>query len=299
MITATELTKIFDGKKALDKINLSINDGSIYGLVGSNGSGKSTFLRLAAGIYTPDKGKITADGEEIFDNFRKKTEIAYLGDTPYFMPHATIKETARLYRTVYPNFDNKLYNRLLEIFPLDYKAKIATMSKGMQRQAALIMAIASSPKYLLLDEAFDGLDPVIRKVLKSILIEGAEKRSMTTVIASHNLRELEDLCDSVGLIHGGNIIFSDPIEVLKGKLHKVQTAFKRLPELSVFSGLDVLKIERSGSLITMIVRGDEDEIMAYINRLSPIFSECSEPTLEEMFVYELGVNGYDSKSIIS
>ena len=299
MITATELTKIFDGKKALDKINLSINDGSIYGLVGSNGSGKSTFLRLAAGIYTPDKGKITADGEEIFDNFRKKTEIAYLGDTPYFMPHATIKETARLYRTVYPNFDNKLYNRLLEIFPLDYKAKIATMSKGMQRQAALIMAIASSPKYLLLDEAFDGLDPVIRKVLKSILIEGAEKRSMTTVIASHNLRELEDLCDSVGLIHSGNIIFSDPIEVLKGKLHKVQTAFKRLPELSVFSGLDVLKIERSGSLITMIVRGDEDEIMAYINRLSPIFSECIEPTLEEMFVYELGVTGYDSKSIIS
>lgn len=299
MITATELTKIFDGKKALDNIDLSINDGSIYGLVGSNGSGKSTFLRLAAGIYTPDKGKITADGEEIFDNFRKKTEIGYLGDTPYFMPHATIKETAKLYRTVYPNFDNKLYNRLLEIFPLDYKAKIATMSKGMQRQAALIMAIASSPKYLLLDEAFDGLDPVIRKVLKSILIEGAEKRSMTTVIASHNLRELEDLCDSVGLIHSGNIIFSDPIEVLKGKLHKVQTAFKRLPELSVFSGLDVLKIERSGSLITMIVRGDEDEIMAYINRLSPIFSECIEPTLEEMFVYELGVTGYDSKSIIS
>ena len=299
MITATELTKIFDGKKAHDGIDLSINDGSIYGIVGSNGSGKSTFMRLAAGIYMPDSGEITADGEKIFDNFRKKTEIAYLGDTPYFMPHATIKETANFYRTVYPDFDNALYNRLLEIFPLDYKAKIATMSKGMQRQAALIMAIASSPKYLLLDEAFDGLDPVIRKVLKSILIEGAENRSMTTVIASHNLRELEDLCDSVGLIHGGNIIFSDPIETLKGKLHKVQTAFSRLPEISVFSGLDVLKIERSGSLISMIVRGEEDEIMAYINRLSPIFSECIEPTLEEMFVYELGVTGYDSKSIIS
>lgn len=299
MIKAVGLTKIFDGKKALDEIDLSIKDGSIYGLVGSNGSGKSTFLRLAAGIYTPDGGGITADGEKIFDNFRKKTEIAYLGDTPYFMPHATIKETAKLYRTVYPNFDNALYNRLLEIFPLDYKAKIATMSKGMQRQAALIMAIASSPKYLLLDEAFDGLDPVIRKVLKSILIEGAENRSMTTVIASHNLRELEDLCDSVGLIHGGNIIFSDPIEVLKGKLHKVQMAFSRLPEVSVFSELNILKIERSGSIISMIVRGDEEEIMAYINRLSPIFSECIEPTLEKMFVYELGVTGYDVKSIIS
>ncbi|MEE1006340.1 MAG: ABC transporter ATP-binding protein [Acutalibacteraceae bacterium] len=299
MIKAVGLTKIFDGKKALDAIDLSIKDGSIFGLVGSNGSGKSTFLRLAAGIYTPDGGGITADGEKIFDNFRKKTEIAYLGDTPYFMPHATIKETAKLYRTVYPNFDNALYNRLLEFFPLDYKAKIATMSKGMQRQAALIMAIASSPKYLLLDEAFDGLDPVIRKVLKSILIEGAENRSMTTVIASHNLRELEDLCDSVGLIHGGNIIFSDTIEVLKGKLHKVQMAFSRLPEVSVFSELNILKIERSGSIISMIVRGDEEEIMAYINRLSPIFSECIEPTLEEMFVYELGVTGYDVKSIIS
>ena len=299
MIKAVGLTKIFDGKKALDAIDLSIKDGSIFGLVGSNGSGKSTFLRLAAGIYTPDGGGITADGEKIFDNFRKKTEIAYLGDTPYFMPHATIKETAKLYRTVYPNFDNALYNRLLEFFPLDYKAKIATMSKGMQRQAALIMAIASSPKYLLLDEAFDGLDPVIRKVLKSILIEGAENRSMTTVIASHNLRELEDLCDSVGLIHGGNIIFSDTIEVLKGKLHKVQMAFSRLPEVSVFSELNILKIERSGSIISMIVRGDEEEIMAYINHLSPIFSECIEPTLEEMFVYELGVTGYDVKSIIS
>ncbi|MEE1239212.1 MAG: ABC transporter ATP-binding protein [Acutalibacteraceae bacterium] len=299
MIKATKLTKIFDGKTALSNLDLEINDGSIYGLIGSNGSGKSTLLRLAAGIYTPDSGKITADGEKIFDNFRKKTEIAYLGDTPYFMPHATIRETAKLYRTIYPNFDNALYNRLLEIFPLDYKAKIATMSKGMQRQAALIMAIASSPKYLLLDEAFDGLDPVIRKVLKSILIEGAENRSMTTVIASHNLRELEDLCDSVGLIHSGSIIFSDPIDVLKGKLHKVQMAFRQIPEVSVFSGLDMLKIERSGSVINMIVRGDQDEIMAYINRLSPIFSECIEPTLEEMFIYELGVTGYDVKSIIS
>ena len=299
MIKATKLTKIFDGKTALSNLDLEINDGSIYGLIGSNGSGKSTLLRLAAGIYTPDSGKITADGEKIFDNFRKKTEIAYLGDTPYFMPHATIRETAKLYRTIYPNFDNALYNRLLEIFPLDYKAKIATMSKGMQRQAALIMAIASSPKYLLLDEAFDGLDPVIRKVLKSILIEGAENRAMTTVIASHNLRELEDLCDSVGLIHSGSIIFSDPIDVLKGKLHKVQMAFRQIPEVSVFSGLDMLKIERSGSVINMIVRGDQDEIMAYINRLSPIFSECIEPTLEEMFIYELGVTGYDVKSIIS
>ena len=298
MIKATGLTKIFESKKALDAVDFHIDEGSIYGLVGSNGSGKSTLLRLISGVYMPDGGEITVDGESVFDNAAVKAEIAYLGDTPYFLPHATIKETARFYRQMYPNFDSQLYNRLIEIFPLDYKAKIAAMSKGMQRQAALIMAIASSPKYLLLDEAFDGLDVVMRKVLKNILIEGVENRSMTTVIASHNLRELEDLCDHVGLIHGGHIIFSDEIEKLKGKLHKVQTAFAKIPEISVFSGLDVLKIERSGSIIQMIVRGDEEEIMSYINKLSPIFSECIEPTLEEMFVYELEVTGYDVKSII-
>lgn len=298
MIRAEGLTKIFDNKKALDAVDFNIDSGSIYGLVGSNGSGKSTLLRLLSGIYMPDGGKITVDGSSVFDNTDIKSKISYLGDTPYFPTHATIKETAKLYRRMYPNFDERLYNRLIEIFPLDYKAKIAAMSKGMQRQAALIMAIAASPEYLLLDEAFDGLDVVMRKVLKNILIEGVENRSMTTVIASHNLRELEDLCDHVGLIHEGHIIFNDDTESLKAKLHKVQTAFSKIPELSVFSGLDVLKIERSGSIIQMIVRGDEEEIMSYINKLSPIFSECIEPSLEEMFIYELEVTGYDVKSII-
>lgn len=298
MIRAEGLTKIFDNKKALDAVDFNIESGSIYGLVGSNGSGKSTLLRLISGIYMPDGGKITVDGSSVFDNTDIKSKISYLGDTPYFPTHATIKETAKLYRRMYPNFDERLYNRLIEIFPLDYKAKIAAMSKGMQRQAALIMAIATSPEYLLLDEAFDGLDVVMRKVLKNILIEGVENRSMTTVIASHNLRELEDLCDHVGLIHEGHIIFNDDTEALKAKLHKVQTAFSKIPELSVFSGLDVLKIERSGSIIQMIVRGDEEKIMSYINKLSPIFSECIEPSLEEMFIYELEVTGYDVKSII-
>lgn len=298
MIKATELTKVFEDKKALNAVDFTINEGCIYGLIGSNGSGKSTFLRLVSGIYTPDGGSVTVDGENVFNNPNIKQKIAYVGDTPYFVPHATIKEMARFYRMIYPDFDNALYNRLTEIFPLDCKAKIATMSKGMQRQAALIMAISSCPKYLLLDEAFDGLDVVIRKVLKSILIEGMENRSMTTVIASHNLRELEDLCDHVGLIHGGNIIFSDATDRLKGKLHKVQMAFEKIPETSVFSGLDVLKISRSGSIIQMIVRGNEEDIMGYIGKLSPIFSECIEPSLEEMFVYELEVTGYDVKSII-
>ena len=299
MIKSVGLTKIFDGKKALDGVEFEIPEGSIFGLVGSNGSGKSTFLRLAAGIYMPDGGNITAGGERIFNNFALKSEIAYVGDTPYFLPNATIREMARFYRRMYPKFDNNLYNRLIEIFPLDYKARIATMSKGMQRQAALITAIASSPKYLLLDEAFDGLDAVMRKVLKSILIEASEERSLTTVISSHNLKDLEFLCDRVGLIHLGKQVFSDETENIKSRIHKVQMAFRQIPETSVFSGLDVVKVERSGSIIYMIVRGDEEEIMRYIGRLSPIFSECVEPTLEEIFVYELEAKGCDVKNIIS
>lgn len=297
MIRAENLTKIFGGKKALDSVSVNIGDGSIYGLVGSNGSGKSTLLRLASGVYMADGGSITSDGEKIFDNPKVKSRIAYLGDTPYFMQNATIKETADFYRRLYPRFDNTLYNRLLEVFPLDYKAKISTMSKGMQRQAALINAIASSPDYLLLDEAFDGLDVVIRKALKGILVDGVTARGMTTVIASHNLRELEDLCDSVGLVHNGHMVLSDEVDKLKGNLHKVQAAFHGVPDVTAFSGLDVIKAERSGSLLQLIVRGDEIQIMNYINRLSPVFSECIEPSLEETFMFELEVNGYDVKSI--
>lgn len=298
MIEAKGLTKIFEGKKALDAVDFQIEKGSIYGMVGSNGSGKSTLMRLISGVYMPDGGEITVDGENVFNNAAAKSKVAYLGDTPYFLPHANIREMAKFYSKFYQSFDFTIYNRLIEVFPLDYKARISTMSKGMQRQAALIAAISTAPEYLLLDEAFDGLDVVMRKVLKNILIEGSDGRRMTTVIASHNLRELEDLCDHVGLIHNGKVIFSDETEKLKGKLHKVQAAFSKIPEISVFSGLDMLKIDRSGSIIQMIVRGDEEEIMNYINRLSPVFAECIEPTLEEMFVYELEVTGYDVKQII-
>lgn len=298
MIEAKKLTKIFDGKKALDAVDFQIEKGSIYGMVGSNGSGKSTLMRLISGVYMPDGGEITVDGEKVFNNAAAKAKIAYLGDTPYFLPHANIREMAKFYSKLYRSFDLNVYERLIEVFPLDYKARISTMSKGMQRQAALIAAISTAPEYLLLDEAFDGLDAVMRKVLKNILIEGADERRMTTVIASHNLRELEDLCDHVGLIHNGSVLFSDETEKLRGKLHKVQAAFSKIPEISVFSGLDMLRIDRSGSIVQMIVRGDEDEIMNYINRLSPVFAECIEPTLEEMFVYELEVTGYDVKQVI-
>ena len=209
MIEAQKLTKIFDGKKALNGVDIKINSGSIYGLVGSNGSGKSTLLRLISGIYKPDGGSITIDGNSVFNNAEIKAGISYLGDTPYFLPGATINETAKFYRSMYKNFDNALFHRLLEIFPLDYKAKIAAMSKGMQRQAGLILALSTAPEYLFLDETFDGLDFVRRRMLAAILRRFTEKRNACVIVTSHYLNELEKFADSLALIEDGRMIIPD------------------------------------------------------------------------------------------
>lgn len=299
MIIAKALTKKFDSKIALDGITLTINDGCIYGLVGSNGSGKSTLLRLIAGVYMPDDGEICADGEICFNNPFIKSQIAFLGDTPYFLPQSDLKEMAALYNNMYPSFDYKIYNHLLTVFPLNQKARLSTFSKGMKRQAALILALSTNPKYLLMDEAFDGLDVVMRRVLANIVMDGVEKRGMTAIIASHNLRELENVCDSVCVIHDGKIISNGSIESLRGNIHKVQVAFSEVPDMKVFDSLYVMKAERTGSLLSLVVKGDEDEIMQYVNSLSPLYAECIEPTLEEVFVYELEVIGYDVKNILS
>ena len=298
MIEAVNLTKRFGETLALNDVSFKIEDGSIYGLIGSNGSGKSTLLRLISGVYMPDSGNILIDGAQVFDCPYLKSQVAFLGDTPYFLPQSNLNEMANFYEGLYPNFSRSVYEHLLSVFPLDRKARVSAMSKGMQRQAALILAMSTCPRYLLLDEAFDGLDVVMRRVLSNIILEGVEKQGLTTIIASHNLRELEDLSDHVGLLHNGKILFNDRTENLQGKLHKIQMVFDRLPDTSVFKDLNILKTERTGSLLQMIVRGEEDEIMNFINRLNPIFTECIEPTLEEMFVYELEVTGYDVKNIL-
>lgn len=299
MIIAKALTKKFDEKIALDSITLTIPDGCVYGLVGSNGSGKSTLLRLISGVYMADEGEICVDGENCFNNPVIKSQIAFLGDTPYFLPQSDLKEMAELYSSMYPDFDYKIYNHLLTVFPLNPKARLSTFSKGMQRQAALILALSTNPRYLLMDEAFDGLDVVMRRVLANIVMDGVEKRGMTAIIASHNLRDLENVCDNVCVIHDGKIISNGNIESLRGNMHKIQVAFSTVPEMSTFDSLYVIKAERTGSLLSLVVRGNEDEIMQFINSLSPLYAECIEPTLEEVFVYELEVCGYDVKNILS
>ena len=299
MIIAKALTKNFDNKIALDSIILTIPERCVYGLVGSNGSGKSTLLRLISGVYMEDDGEITVDGERSFNNPKIKSKIAFLGDTPYFLPQADLKEMADLYSNMYPDFDYEIYNHLLTVFPLNQKARLSTFSKGMQRQAALILALSTNPHYLLMDEAFDGLDVVMRRVLANIVMDSVEKRGMTVIIASHNLRELENICDNVCVIHDGKIISNGNIESLRGNIHKIQIAFSEVPDLSVFNSLYVMKTERAGSLLSLVVKGNENEIMQYINSLNPLYAECIEPTLEEVFVYELEVCGYDVKNILS
>lgn len=299
MITAKSLTKKFDSKIALDNIDLTIPDGCVYGLVGSNGSGKSTLLRLISGVYMTDGGTITIDEKNCFNNPAIKSQIAFLGDTPYFLPQANLKEMAKLYKSMYPGFDYETYNHLLTIFPLNQKSRLSTFSKGMQRQAALILALSTNPKFLLMDEAFDGLDVVMRRVLANIVMDSVEKRGMTAIIASHNLRELENVCDNICVIHEGKIISAGDIDSLRGNIQKVQVAFSNIPETSVFEALNVMKIERTGSLLSLVVRGEETEIMQYINTLNPLYAECIEPTLEEVFIYELEVVGYDVKNILS
>lgn len=298
MIEATGLVKKFGDFKALKEITFKISGGQVYGLVGSNGSGKSTLLRILAGVYEQDGGLIAVDNVKVFDNTEMKGRIFFLSDTPYFFNNATLIDMADFYNRMYPNFSYTRLEELNKIFTIDPKGKISNMSKGMQRQAALILAFASSPDYLLLDEAFDGLDPVMRASLKQLIAADIADRNMTVIIASHNLRELEDLCDSVGLLHFGELVFNENLSTLKTGVHKIQAAFKTVPETEIFKGLQVLKHERTGSLLQMVIKGDVKEINAFFEKLDPIFFEQTPLTLEEVFIYELGGLGYDVNGIL-
>lgn len=298
MIQAVDLVKRFETKAALDNFNCNINDGAIYGLVGSNGSGKSTFLRVVAGVYRPDGGKLIVDNMSTYDNPELKSKISYLPDTPFFFGGASVDDMKKFYEGMYPSFDTERFNYLSKVFPIDLKSRISQMSKGMQRQAALMLYMSTRPKYLLLDEAFDGLDPVMRQVLKGLLSDGVMSDGMSVVISSHNLRELEDLCDHIGLIHNGSLVSEGSLDELKGQVHKIQAAFKNVPDTSVFSELDVLKIDRVGSLVTLVVRGNEKDALSFINRFEPVFAESIPISLEELFIYEMGVCGYDTSSLL-
>lgn len=297
MIQMTDVTKTFGGLTALDGLSCTIEAETIYGLVGSNGAGKSTFLRLIAGVYQADSGQICIDGKPVYENPALKNEIFYLSDELYFLPQATMNSMAAFYRSYYSNFSMEVYRQLCAVFPLDSKKRLATFSKGMQRQAGLVLALSTCPSILLLDEAFDGLDPVIRSVVRKILVELIGQRGTTILIASHNLRELEDLCDHVGLLHRGGLVLERDLDSLKLNICKFHCAFEQAPSRDAFSELELTKFSKRGNLITFTAKGNRGVIEKYVSSLNPVFLEAIPLTLEEVFIDEMEGVGYEFNSI--
>ena len=298
MIEARGLTKKFDDFAAVNHIDLDIADSAVFGLVGTNGAGKSTFLKMAAGIMKPDEGSITLDGEKVFENPRVKEKFFYISDDQYFFESSKPEEMTGLYKLMYPEFDKARFDQLIKAFELPAGRKISTYSKGMKKLLAIIYGLSAKTKYLYCDETFDGLDPVMRQAVKSLIAADMSDRGLTPVITSHNLRELEDICDYVGLLHKGGIILSRELDDMKLNIHKVQCVLKPGMTDADIKGLDIILCEKRGSLLTLTIRGSEEKIAAVIGALDPVFFETVPLTLEEIFISETEVKGYDIKKLI-
>lgn len=298
MIKADNLTKRFQGVTAVDHIHAEIQDGTVFGLIGTNGAGKSTFLRMAAGILKPDEGTITLDGEAVFEDIRVKARCFYIPDEPYFLGNGTPDDMKTFYQGIYPNFDTDRFGKLLKSFELDGHRKIQTFSKGMKKQLAVLLGICAGTDYLFCDETFDGLDPVMRQTVKSLFANDIEERNLTPVIASHNLRELEDICDHVGLLHRGGMLLSKDLDDMKMNIHKIQCVLPAGLDRTNLQDLDIMTVEQRGSLLTLTVRGQKEEIQARMQSYHPVFFEMIPLSLEEIFISETEVAGYDIKKLI-
>lgn len=299
MIQVENITKQFETTVALDQINMQVDEGSIYGLVGSNGAGKSTLLRLLAGIYQPTNGSVTINGAGIYENQEIKGQISYVPDDIYWEEGATMDSTAAFFSKIYPDWDANRYEELKKHFPMKSTKKLANSSKGMRRQAALILALSTMPRYILLDEAFDGLDPILRVALRKILADDVSARQSTVFISSHNLKELEDVCDHVSLLHQGKILLQCELEELKLSFSKIQFAKKPLPskeELEKY--IDILSYTTQGSIAEIVSRGSVTEVCDKLDKLNPILCEGIPLSLEEIFIYEMEAVGYDYSNVI-
>ncbi|MDE7404854.1 MAG: ABC transporter ATP-binding protein [Lachnospiraceae bacterium] len=299
MIEIRNVTKSYDKIKAVDNVSVTIKENTVFGLIGTNGAGKSTVLRMLAGVLEPEQGEIAIDGLPVFDNMEAKKNIYFIADEPYFFANSNAMDMQKYLCSIYPEFAVEDFYNYLVNFGLNKKRKINTYSKGMKKQLALICGVCSNAKYLLCDETFDGLDPVMRQGIKSIFASEMERRGMTPVIASHNLRELEDICDHVGLLHKGGVLLSKDLEDMKCNIQKVQCVFKTIEdEAKVISALDIMKNEKRGSLNVLTVRGNKAEIHAIFATVNTIFFEALPLSLEEIFISETEVVGYDIKKLI-
>ncbi len=298
MIEVKGLTKRYGDFTAVDNIDLVISDSSLFGLVGTNGAGKSTFLKIAAGILKPDSGTITIDGEEIFEKPSTKEKFFFISDDQYFFSNSSPDEIMLFYNNIYPAFSKDKYEKLIRTFELPKDRKVGTYSKGMKKLLSLVYGLASNTKYLFCDETFDGLDPVMRQAVKSLLAFDMSDRGLTPVITSHNLRELEDICDHVGLLHKGGIILSKDLDDMKLNIHKIQCVLPEGLSEKDIEGLEILITDRRGRLFTLTVRGSEESINDAVKKLDPVYYELIPLSLEEIFISETEVKGYDIKKLI-
>lgn len=298
MIQVKNLSKKYDEDNVLDKLNCTIKDNCIYGLVGANGAGKSTLLRLINGVYIADQGSIMIDNEEVFDNEKLKQRLVFVPDDLFFYSNYTFLDHAKIYQSLYKKFDMAYFEYLANLFKLNIKSKINTFSKGMKRQCALICALATNADYMFFDETFDGLDPVVRNTMKKVIAKQMEEKKTTIVMTSHNLRELEDICDNLGLLYKGGIIFESEIDNLKTHMFKVQISFKEDFSKENFKNFDILSFKKSGSVATMIIRDEEFKVKKQLEKMKPLILDYLPLTLEEIFIYEMEAFGYAFNEIV-
>ena len=298
MIEIRNLSKSYGKKKVLDKLNCNIKTGSIYGLIGANGAGKSTLLRIINDVFKRDEGTVLIDDVEIEDNEELKQRLVFVPDDLYFFPGYTLKEMAKFYEAMYKKFDMKYLEELAKILKLDFNVKIQNFSKGMKRQCSLICAIATNADYMFFDETFDGLDPVVRNLMKKILAKQMETKTTTIIMTSHNLRELEDICDNLGLLYKGGILFESEVDTLKTNIFKVQISLKDDFSEKDFEKLNILNFKKTGSVATMIVKGEKGEYEDYLKEKHPLILDFLTLTLEEIFIYEMEVLGYEFNEVI-
>ena len=292
MLEMNSVTKTFGTFKALDSLTLTVPQGAVYGLVGPNGAGKSTAIRHLTGVYRPDSGTVQVDGQPVYENPAVKSDIGYIPDEIFFFPSATMEDMRRFYKGLYPRFDEDLYRRLYDIFRLPKNGQIRRFSKGMQKQAAFHLALAMRPKVLILDEPVDGLDPVMRRQVMSLILSDVAEYGTTVLISSHNLRELEDVCDHVGIMEHGKMLLEKSLADMQGTTHKLQIV-GGVPE-----GLEVLHESSSGRLKTLICRGQAWEISTTAAAAKPAYFDVLPLSLEEIFIYELGGADYAVKDIL-
>ena len=299
MIEAKAVSKSFDGFLALNDLDMTVPKGSIYGLVGPNGAGKSTILRHLCGVYRPDSGVITIEGQPVYENPAIKERMVVIPDDVYYYGSASVREMMKFYRGMYPTFSMERFEKLAEAFPeVDAKRPIRRMSKGMQKQAAFWLAMSCCPDYLLLDEPVDGLDPVMRRQVWSLLMGDVAERGTTVLVSSHNLRELEDVCDHVGILSHGQVVIERSLSQLQGTTVKLQVAFPDGVQPGLPQGMEVLHQSQLGRVYTYIVRGSAEDVQQQVEAIRPLFVEALPLSLEEIFIYEMGGNDYAVRDIV-